>query len=152
MFHFVILFVASLGDMTTAQFLISGISTALFQRLTTEKGSKVENSVLHAGAWCMSPHILNTKLKALARDDVWKQTKQTVDALYMTKDNHLIALSYKGSFNQLDDCIKELRALLKVPPELEFNVESTIKEMSKFDVTNALNRGKKVFMHEVVQL
>ena len=90
------------GDLTTGQMLLSGISMALYQRLRTGLGSKVDVSLMHTGAWCISPFIVRDQYQNVSDqqppDYQKKPRASVVDTFYETKDHKHIAICYRGSF------------------------------------------------------
>ena len=90
------------GDLTTGQMLLSGINMALYQRLETGLGCNVEVSLMHVGAWCISPFIVRDQYQNVSDqqppDYQNKPQASMVDTFYETRDHKHVAVCYKGSF------------------------------------------------------
>mmetsp|Transcript_32214 Transcript_32214/g.51276 ORF Transcript_32214/g.51276 Transcript_32214/m.51276 type:complete len:496 (+) Transcript_32214:12-1499(+) len=91
---------AAMGDRTTSQALLAGISMALAQRLETGKGQYVSTSLLHCGTWCVAPYIIEDervdpgpKLRPLYHE---KPVPDPLHCMYRTKDmRHIVILGKK---------------------------------------------------------
>lgn len=145
-------YTGALGDFTTGQFLLSGISLALRERLKTGRGRKVETSLLHAGVWCMAPHIVNAPIdetgKHVSPDFTKIPAKKIVDTIYQTKDEKPLTVCFSGSVSEESLAEDELRTLLGLSRE-EFSYEAArckLAEMTHEEACELLQDAQRVYV------
>ena len=153
-------YTGALGDFTTGQFLLAGVGLALRERLSTGRGRKVETSLLHCGVWCMSPHVVN----AAAHDETARTKsspdysrippKKIVDAIYQTKDDKPLVVSFVGSTQDEKRAEDELRDLLQLAAE-QLSYEAVGKAMldrTHEEVVRTLQSAKLLHVSPLVSM